>query len=136
MEMGYRLRYHCPPQFEVLAAPFRVVLDDGTEARPDLVVVRRTEYAPDGLHGAPLLVVDVRCAGSPAPPDERSAFERAGTPFYWVLEAAETPERASVEIWALGVGGRYTRVVRITGVYTYFTTAPYRVPICPADLVP
>ncbi len=135
MESAYRLRYHCPPHLEVLPAPFRVMLDERTEAHPDLVVVRRTDYAPEGLRGVPLLAVEV-CVDGPPDPAQRAVFERAGTPSYWSVEATDCPERARVDIWALGPDGRYRRVVRVVGEYTYFAATPYRVPVCPADLVP
>jgi Uma2 family endonuclease len=157
MELGFRLRYHCPPHLEVLAAPFRVVVDNGVEPEPDLVVVRRTDFAPTGLRGAPLLAVEVwrdeddrggrrfgLTAGLGGRGERRTQrrdtkrvqFERAGTPSFWFVDPTSAPESASVQVWELADAGRYRLVAYVTGEECYRVTAPFPVMICPADLVP
>src|SRR5688500_18040100 len=74
----------CPPEFEVLGAPFDVVLADDTVMIPDIVVGRRVEFTDKNLPAAPVLAVEVL---SPSTRRfdlllKRSRFESAGAQAY------------------------------------------------------
>src|SRR6266511_3986985 len=70
----------CPPDFEVLGAPFDVVLADDTVMIPDVIVARRIDLTERDLPAAPVLAVEVL---SPSTRRfdlmlKRSRFEAAG----------------------------------------------------------
>ncbi len=63
-ELYVLLRSACPPELEVLLAPFDVALADDTVMQPDLLVARRRDLTMRDLPTAPVLAVEVL---SPAP---------------------------------------------------------------------
>ncbi|MEJ7831516.1 MAG: Uma2 family endonuclease [Nocardioides sp.] len=65
----------CPPDLEVLSAPFDVALAEDTVIEPDIVVARTADYARRGLATAPVLAVEVL---SPSTPDWRAAKDGRG----------------------------------------------------------
>ena len=72
----------CPPELEVLIAPFAVGLADDTELQPDVLVARRADLTERDLPTAPLLAVEV-LSHSTKLIDlnvKKARFRRAGTP--------------------------------------------------------
>jgi Uma2 family endonuclease len=88
-----RLDDACPPEFEVLIAPFAVGLEDDTEMQPDVIVALRDHLTDKDLPGPPALAVEVL---SPSTriydlTAKRERFERAGTPSFWVVDPIARP---------------------------------------------
>ncbi|HEY3003319.1 MAG TPA: Uma2 family endonuclease [Kribbellaceae bacterium] len=122
----------CPPELEVLFAPFDVALADDTVVQPDLLVVRRSDYAPGGLRKAPLLALEVL---SPTTRRfdlmlKRSRLEAAGCASYWVVD----PEVPSLIAWELR-DGVYVEVAKVTGDDVFHATQPFAVDVVPGELV-
>ncbi|MGH3328740.1 MAG: Uma2 family endonuclease [Streptomycetales bacterium] len=122
----------CPPDLEVIIAPFEVVLDDHTAVQPDVLVARRADLGERELQRPPLLVVEVV-----SPHTRRvdrmlkwSRYEAAGVPAYWVVE----PDRPSVTAWVLG-DGKYAEAGQARGEETFEGEAPFPVRVVPAQLV-
>jgi Uma2 family endonuclease len=78
----------CPPELELLFAPFDVVLADDTVLVPDLLVAPRAQFTDRELPGAPLLAVEVLSPSTRAVDLtlKRQVLQEAGVPAYWLLE--------------------------------------------------
>jgi Uma2 family endonuclease len=137
MELGYLLRHACPPGLEVIMAPFAVEFDESTRFQPDVLVTESRHYSRRGLLVPPLLAVEV-ISPSTAMFDrntKRLAYERAGTPTFWLVEPAARPAQARLEVWQLTASGRYEQVADLAGAEVYEGTEPYPVTVSPAALV-
>jgi Uma2 family endonuclease len=90
---------------EVNIAPFDVILSDDTVVQPDLLVVMTENLgiiAPEGVRGAPDLVVEVLSPGT-AKRDrgiKRHLYGRHGVREYWIID----PDGLTVEV-AVNQGG-------------------------------
>jgi Uma2 family endonuclease len=123
----------CPPDLEVLSAPFDVALAEDTVMQPDLLVARRADYSVRGLEQKPpVLAVEVL-----SPSTRRidlmlkfSRFEAAGCAAYWVVD----PDTPSLIAWELR-DGAYTQVAKVTGTEPARLTSPFDVSVVPADLI-
>ena len=80
-----------------------VYLTDKDKFVPDVMVVcDRSKIKPDGVHGAPDLVVEV-LSPSTAKNDKgykRSVYKASGVPEYWIVD----PQRKSIEVYLLQDG--------------------------------
>ncbi len=126
----------CPPEFEVLLAPFDVVLDDVSVVEPDVLVARRCDITERNLPGPPLIAVEVLSPSSRMIDlhVKKDRLRRAGCPHYWVVD----PETPSVTAWRLheaGAGSTYQVVGEARGEQTLRLSAPFGVEIVPATLV-
>jgi Uma2 family endonuclease len=126
----------CPPEFEVLPAPFAVVLANDTMIMPDVLVARVADLTEGELPGPPVLAVEVMSKSSHVldlnlKPDR---LARAGTPHYWVVTPSTEPEKARLRVWRL-VGDRYQLTADVSGAQAHPADAPYPVTVVPADLV-
>lgn len=92
-------------------APLGVVFPDTGEAvQPDIVFLshaRRAHMAPEGLRGAPDLVVEIT---SPATAErdrgiKRRLYGRQGVEEYWIVD----PDERSVEVWRFGATPEHER---------------------------
>lgn len=122
----------CPPDLEVLSAPFDVALAEDTVIEPDIVVARTDDYARRGLGTAPVLAVEV-LSPSTRLIDLRlkhARLETGGCPSYWVVD----PSLPSITVWELD-GPRYRQVAAATGEEELTVTAPFELTIVPARLV-
>ena len=99
----------------VYAAPFDVKFnadaDDNapTVLEPDLVVCcDPNKLTPQGIHGAPELVVEVLSPASAIADRKRkfAVYERSGVEEYWIVDGAGT----IVEVYRLDDRARYRRV--------------------------
>lgn len=127
----------CPQQFEVLIAPFDVVLADDSIVEPDVLVAHRKKLTDKCLQGAPELAVEVL---SPSTRHidlllKRERFERAGCRSYWLVDPSIEPEEARLAAWQLSAAKRYEQVADVTGAQEFQATLPYPVTVVPADLV-
>lgn len=122
----------CAQDYEVLFAPFDVVLDDDTVMQPDLLVAARADFTERDLPTAPLLAVEVL---SPSTRGidlllKKDRLERAGCAHYWVVD----PDEPSMTAWAL-TGDVYQQVVRAVGPETFEVTEPFALTLTPGELV-
>jgi Uma2 family endonuclease len=73
------LNHACTPEFEVVGAPFDVVLAEDTVLIPDVLVARRTDLTDKDLPAAPALVVEVLSPSTPeVRPDAQAVPVRGG----------------------------------------------------------
>jgi Uma2 family endonuclease len=131
-ELHLLLRSACPPELEVLLAPFDVVLDKDTVLEPDLLVARRADITDRDLPTAPLLAVEVLSASTRRVDLalKRARLEAAGCGSYWVVD----PERPALQAWDL-VEGTFIQVGHVVGDEIFEAERPYRVLVRPSDLV-
>lgn len=123
----------CPEGLEVLAAPFDVTLGPDTLVQPDLLVVRTDSVAEDGLHVAPLLVVEIL---SPSSINydrgtKRLTYEQAGIESFWIVDPG--PDEPLVTVLERE-GGRYLERT-VEGGDELAVDQPYPVVLRPSDLV-
>jgi Uma2 family endonuclease len=88
VNLMYLLRSACPPEREVLVAPFDVVLGPDTMVEPDVLVTRPAPGETKRLEGPPLLVVEVL---SPTTRlydlgTKMMAYRQAGVPAHWAFD--------------------------------------------------
>lgn len=131
-QLAVRLDAAVPREFEVMMAPFDVTLSVSTVIEPDIVVMRRRDRAPDGLHAAPVLAVEVL---SPSTRQldlshKKELLEKAGCPSYWVIDQVG-PTLTAYELQ----DGKYAEVARVSDDESWTATAPYSVTIVPRDLL-
>ena len=126
------LRAGCPPDLEVLFAPFDVALAEDTVVQPDLLVASRSAFTERDLPAAPLLAIEVL---SPSTRHidlglKRARYETAHCPSYWVID----PDEPSLTAWQLE-DGRYVEIAHVVGDEEYTATSPYDVTITPVRLL-
>lgn len=131
-ELFVLLRAACPPDLQVMLAPFDVVLAVDTVVEPDLLVARRSDLTDRDLPAAPLLAVEVL---SPSTRHldlslKRARYEVAGVRSYWVIDPLEPSLRA----WNL-VQGEYVEQAHVAGDHLFVAGTPVPVEFAPAALV-
>lgn len=117
----------------VLMAPVDVLLTDRTVLQPDIVMARHEQVRDDGIHGAPVLAVEVLSPSTRRQDlvTKRDILQRAGCPHYWVLD----PDEVSLRVFDL-VEGAYVLRTRVAGAQQVHLTAPVRVDLAVSDLLP
>jgi len=127
----------CPPDCEVVVAPFDVALADDTVMEPDVLVARRCDLTSRDLPAAPVLAVEVLSYSTRLYDThiKRERFERAGTPHFWVINPVANPDEAHLVAWTLGPDKRYEQVADVKGNDPFTTEDPFPVTVVPADLV-
>lgn len=123
----------CPPEFEVLGAPYAVHSGDAIELQPDVLVGRAEDFTDKDLPVAPVLAVEV-LSPSTALNDlntKKAAYERMGVPSYWVID----PDKPSMTVFALGHDRRYAETAHVVGDQPYEAQQPYPVRVVPVDLL-
>jgi len=132
VSLARRLADACPPELEVLVAPYDVRISATTVLQPDLLVAPRDDGDQRQLPGPPLLAVEV-LSPSTRLIDlglKRARYEAAGCPVYWVVD----PTAPSLIAWEL-VDGEYVQVARAVGGEPATLGRPFDVSVTPADLV-
>lgn len=127
----------CPPEDEVLIAPFAVGLGVDTELQPDLLVAGRDQLTDRDLPGAPALAVEVLSPSTRLIDlnTKRVRFERAGTPSFWAVDPSARPDGARLIAWELDDDKRYRQVADVSGSRLFTPALPFPVAVAPADLV-
>jgi Uma2 family endonuclease len=127
----------CPPEFEVMVAPFSVGLADDTEMQPDVLVAAYDLLTERDLPGPPALAVEVLSPSTRMTDlnNKRMRFQRAGTPSFWVVDPVARPDEAQLIAWELGPDGVYRQVADVMGEKEFVATLPYPVSVIPAALV-
>ena len=132
LTLAMLLHQACPESLKLLFAPFDVALSDHTVLQPDLLVGRREDFTERDLPAAPVLVIEI-LSSSTRSIDltlKRARYEAAGCSSYWVVD----PELPALTVWELR-DGRYTEAAHVVGNESFTATQPYRVTICPAELI-
>jgi Uma2 family endonuclease len=125
------LHRECPPELQVLFAPFDVVLANDTVLIPDLLVAERSSFTERDLPGAPLLAVEVL---SPSTKSfdrvlKRERYQRAGCPSYWIVDP-DQPSLLALEL----AGGEYRPVTHVSGDDSWTALRPFQVTLVPNEL--
>lgn len=123
----------CPEDLFVVAAPFAVRIDPGNEVQPDVLVARRAQLTEKNLPAAPVLAVEV-LSPTRRLVDlnlKRAAYERMGTPSYWVLD----PDVPDLLVLELDSSGSYRELTRVSGAAAFLATRPFAVRVVPAALL-
>lgn len=132
-ELFVLLRAAAPSsEFDVLMAPFDVVLAEDTVLEPDVLVARYADMTEKDLPVAPLLAVEV-LSPSTRRTDlmmKHSRLQEAGCPSYWVVD----PDVPSLIAWGLR-DGAYVEVGNVRGDETFHARLPYTVDVTPRALV-
>ncbi|MEV4054766.1 Uma2 family endonuclease [Amycolatopsis sp. NPDC049688] len=123
----------CPPDFEVVGAPFAVHSGDDTELQPDVVVGRDEDFTEKDLPASPVLAVEV-LSPSTAIYDlnlKKAVYERFGTGSYWVIDPAEP----ALTVFELDEEGHYQQVAKAAGDEAAELERPFPVRIVPRQLL-
>jgi Uma2 family endonuclease len=130
MRLAATLDAACPEDLCVVPEP-AVQLGPQIEFDPDLVVVRMDQIGGAKFTDPPLLVVEIRSPGTALVDLNRkkSAYERFGVPFYWIVD----PDPAQPELTVFELrDGHYVRGAETMETLT--VSRPFSVAITPADL--
>ena len=132
MRLSVLLSSACPEEAETLAAPYDVVLAEGTVIQPDIIVALTLDLTDRNLPGPPLLAVEVL---SPSTRGidlllKKDRLARAGCPHYWVVD----PDEPSITAWTL-TGGEYMLAAEASGTGEFHVDEPFAVTVTPASLV-
>lgn len=122
------------PDTMVLCAPCDWRLPTGDSVQPDLLVIHRRDFQPDGpvpASAIPLLVVEVL---SPSNADhdrlmKRALYETLRVPAYWMVD----PGRPSLLALRLAAD-HYETEAEVVGEDGFVTDWPFPLRLTPADL--
>ena len=123
----------CPPDFEVVGAPFAVHSGDRIELQPDVLVGLEEDFTDKDLPAPPVLAVEV-LSPSTAMYDlnlKKAVYERLGTASYWVIDPADP----ALTVFELDEDGRYQQVAKAAGDEVLELERPFPVRIVPRDLL-
>ena len=133
VKLTYLFESRCPPGFKVMVAPLDWRPPTGDSLQPDLMVIRKEDYNPEGFQLAtPQLVVEVLSPSSMTYDrhDKRARYEMLGVPSYWIVDAS-IPSLTALQL----TDGCYVEVAQVSGSDAYKAALPYHVAIAPGDLV-
>jgi len=131
MDLLMTLDRHCPDDLHVVPGPMAVRLSEHTELRPDLIVARKGDLTENGLRTAPALAVEVSTSNTELLDrhTKKAAYERAGTPSYWIVD----PGEPRLIVFELDEHGRYQVFADVRGEGSVEVERPFAVRISPAD---
>ena len=138
-KIGYRLypvlERACPPEFDVIGAPFAVHFptDGHNELQPDLVVGRDEDFTERDLPAPPVLAVEV-LSPSTAIHDvntKKAVYERMGVGSYWVID----PGEESLRVFELDGHGCYQEVAKVAATEPFDAVRPFPVRIVVRELL-
>lgn len=132
-ELAVLLRSKCAPGLRVVIAPFAVREGIRTELQPDVLVAREEDLTDTYLPVAPQLAVEVLSPSSVINDfnDKKAAYERMGTPSYWVID----PLDPKLTVFEMDERGRYQLVAEVAGDKAFDATQPFGVRVVPAELL-
>ena len=137
--IGYLLHHvlyeACPPEFDVIGAPFAVHFpdDDHNELQPDVVVGRDADFTERDLPAPPVLAVEV-LSPSTAIHDvntKKAVYERMGVGSYWVID----PGEELLRVFELDADGCYQEVAKVGGTEPFEAARPFPVRIIVRELL-
>lgn len=108
-ELLFRLRGAAPPDLAVLGSHAGFFYEGTNYVMADVTVAPRADFQDDGIHVAPLLLVEILSKTTRRVDlnRKREIYEEAGVPSYWVVD----PEAQTLTVLELE-GGRYVEVLR------------------------
>jgi Uma2 family endonuclease len=116
-----------PRDMLVMPAPYDWRVDvTGESFQPDLTVIRRGDFDPEGpLRATPLLVVEIISPGHEAQDRtfKRDRYETLGVPAYWIVD----PARSSLTELRLSSRECYTEQAAVFAPETFRTGYPFTV---------
>lgn len=123
----------CPPEYDVLVAPFAVHSGDKIELQPDVLAGRDEDFTEKDLPAPPVLAVEV-LSPSTAIHDlntKKAVHERLGTGSYWAIE----PEEPALTVFELDEDGCYQQVAKAAADEVCEVERPFPVRIVPRELL-
>jgi Uma2 family endonuclease len=124
----------CPSDMMVIPAPYDWRVEaTGESFQPDVTVIRRSDFDPNGpLRATPLLVVEIISPRGEAQDRmlKRARYEALGVPAYWIVD----PAKPSLTELRLSSRGQYIERVTVAGNDTFTTDHPFIVELTPAAL--
>jgi Uma2 family endonuclease len=136
--MGFRLAVQldaaCPPDLEMLTAPFAVRTSLVDEVQPDVLVARVRDLTDKLLPVGPVLAAEVisRSTRHHDRVTKLDHYARLGVPSYWLLNPVAP---GSIEVHELDETGAYRLVATANGEESVTVTRPFPLTICPARLL-
>jgi len=138
VELLVLLRQACPDHLEVMVAPYDWKVGVHTVFVPDLMVVRKDQFDPDGpFTGTPLLVVEVRSPSTAATDEtlKRQQYARYGAAAYWLVDPGHPGEREP-GLAALRLQDHsYVEDAVVRASDPYEADFPFPVTVVPASLI-
>jgi Uma2 family endonuclease len=136
LQLSRTLYDACPPDLELLLAPFDVWLSDDTVMVPDLLVARATDITERNLPTAPVLAVEVL---SPSTRSfdlhlKKDRYRQAGCAHYWTVDPGLSGRAPSITAWRLE-GEQYVEAGTAVGEELLRLVQPFPVEVVPARLV-
>jgi Uma2 family endonuclease len=133
LKLGKVLDTACPPEMDVLAAPFAVRPSKTIELQPDVLVGRDDDFTDKLLPVAPLLAVEVFSPSSVINDlnNKKAAYQRLGVPSYWVID----PEEPALTVFELDDAGVYQMMAKVEGSEAFEAQRPFPVRIVPVELL-
>ncbi len=132
--LSFHLQRACPADLEVIVSPYDWRPPSGESFQPDLMVIRRADFDPDGpLRATPLLIVEVLSASN-AEQDravKRARYEALGVPAYWIVD----PVTPAISALRRNVRGRYVEAARASRGQPLVVDFPFAVELTPAELI-
>jgi Uma2 family endonuclease len=123
----------CPPEFDVLGAPFAVHSGDQIELQPDVLVGRDEDFTEKDLPVPPVLAVEV-LSPSTALNDwntKKALYERLGVASYWVID----PQEPALTAFELDPDGTYVQIAKVVGDEVFAAERPFAVRVVPSELL-
>lgn len=137
-ELFSLLRSAAPSHLLVVAAPFDWRLPDGGSVQPDLMVVERSDFDPDGPFPAlaiPVLVVEI-LSPSNAEQDrtlKRAVYERQRVPAYWMVDPGSATHPSSLTALRQE-SDQFVIEAEVTDAERFVTDWPFPLAVTPRDL--
>jgi Uma2 family endonuclease len=133
LQLAMRLERRCPDELQVFVAPYAVQPANDTEVQPDVLVARDEDLTERNLPVAPLLAVEILSPSTTLYDlnTKRAAYQRMGTPSYWVVDPLD-PRLTAFE---LGDAGEYQVVADVKGEDAFDAERPFPVRIVPVELL-
>lgn len=133
LRLGALLEQVCPPELDVMTAPFAVHCGERIELQPDVLVAREQDFTETDLPVPPTLAVEI-LSPSTALHDantKKALYERLGVASYWIID----PDQPSMQVFELNAEGAYRQVAKVAGEEPLDATKPFRVRVLPNDLL-
>jgi Uma2 family endonuclease len=130
--LAWTLEAACPPELEILFAPFDWQPDRRNSLEPDVLVIRADNQEEKAVTEPLTLAVEVLSPSSRKRDlvQKHAKYEQAGVASYWVVD----PDRPAVLAWDL-VDGRYQLVGQAEAGRELRLTLPFPVTLTPSALL-
>ncbi|WP_019876728.1 Uma2 family endonuclease [Sporichthya polymorpha] len=131
--LGMALHAACPPELEVVIAPFDVQSATDSVVQPDVLVARRSDIGERNLTVAPLMAAEVLSRSTSLYDRnlKKAHYARIGVSSYWLLDPSVP---GAIEVFTLDAGS-YRLVAAAVGEEQIDVEAPYPVTLSPAALL-